>query len=401
MKTSARLIAALVVLSCARAAESQDAVSRTAEIEQAQAEKAATVHTFTPGKAEQWVNRAFDIMLSGQLHWHAFFESPYSGGGLVLGAGYTRYVSSFNAVDVRGSFTPSGYKRMEAAFLAPRLFDRRGVLSAVGGWREATEVGFYGFGAAGQSPDNRANYGFQQPYASALLEVRPNRGVFLLRGGLEATQWKQTPPSQGDVPPVDSVYTPATLPGLGARPIYMHSQGTVGVDSRPAVGYARRGGFYGVTAHDFADTKSEFGFNQVDYEAIQHIPILREAWVLSFHGLAQTTYVKNSQQIPFFMMPAVGGGSDLRAFSSWRFRDQNSLLLQAEWRVIVSRVLDMAVFYDTGKATARRSDLDLKDLRHDYGIGFRLHGPAQTPLRIEFAKGNEGFSLVLGASQVF
>lgn len=32
------------------------------------------------------------------------------------------------------------------------------------------------------------------------------------------------------------------------------------------------------------------------------------------------------------MLPSVGGGSSLRGFASWRFRDRNSLLLQAEWR---------------------------------------------------------------------
>ena len=57
------------------------------------------------------------------------------------------------------------------------------------------------------------------------------------------------------------------------------------------------------------------------------------------------------------MLPALGGGSSLRGFSSWRFRDLNSLLLQAEWRVLANRFLDMALFYDAGRVSARRSDL--------------------------------------------
>jgi hypothetical protein len=390
-----------VTIASVGAANGQEPVTRAAEIEQAQTDKAAVLHPFAPNKAEQYVNHAFDIMLGGQLHWHAFFTSPYSGGGFVAGAGYTTYVSPYNLIDVRGAITPSGYKRLETELLATRLFHRTTTLSVVGGWREATQVGFYGFGAAGQTPDNRTNYGFQQPYGSALLEVRPARNPFLLRGGLEATQWKQTAAKESDTPPVEASYTPATLPGLGASPIYLHSQGTLGFDSRPSPGYARYGGFYGITAHDYIDSSSEFGFDEIDYEITQHVPILREAWVLSFHGLAQTTYAKSGQQIPFFMMPAVGGGSDLRAFSSWRFRDQNTLLLQAEWRVMVNRFIDMALFYDTGKATARRSDLSLSDLRSDAGIGFRLHGALATPLRIDLAKGNEGFALVLGASHAF
>jgi hemolysin activation/secretion protein len=101
------------------------------------------------------------------------------------------------------------------------------------------------------------------------------------------------------------------------------------------------------------------------------------------------------------MLPALGGGSSLRGFASWRFRDSNSLLLQAEWRVIVNNFLETALFYDTGKVTARAADLDLDGLKSDFGIGFRLHGPMATPVRIEFAKSNEGLALVFAASASF
>jgi hypothetical protein len=283
--------------------------------------------------------------------------------------------------------------------MLPRLFERQATLSVVGGWREATQVGYYGLGTATHEND-RANYGFKQPYASALLTVRPARRALVLRGGVEASQWKQTAGS-GDFPSVEQVYGPQTLPGLGATVTYLHSQGTVAFDTRESAGYARRGTFAGVTFHDFTDPDHAYGFNQTDYEAIQHVPILREAWVLSFRGAVSTTGTKSGEQIPFFMLPALGGGSSLRAYSSWRFRDRNSMEIQAEWRVIANRFLDMALFYDTGKVTAHTSDLSLDSLKHDYGVGFRFHGPLSTPLRIDLAKGNEGFSVVWAASAVF
>jgi len=123
--------------------------------------------------------------------------------------------------------------------------------------------------------------------------------------------------------------------------------------------------------------------------------------VVSLHGLAQTTYDKSGEQIPFFMMPSLGGGSDLRAYASWRLRDLNSLLLQAEWRVVANRFFDMALFFDAGKVAARRSDLNLSGMKTDGGLGFRLHGPASTPLRVELTRGSEGFSLVFAASEAF
>jgi hypothetical protein len=380
-------------------AQQVEPATRQAAIEQAQAEKVPTLHPFVPAKAERLVNRLEESLFNQAPSWHPFFDSAYSGGGFAFGAGYMHHVSPYNSVDVRGSYTISGYKRAEAEFIAPHLFSRRGELSVLGGWREATQAPFFGFGTA-TSKDDRTNFDFRQPYASATLTVRPTRRRLVLRGGVEWTRWTQRP-GEGTFPSVETAYTPATLPGLGAETTYIHSRGTVGFDWRTSQGYSRRGGFYGVTVHDYADRDDAFGFNQVNYEVIQHVPILREAWVISLHGLAQTAFGKSDQQIPFFLMPAVGGGDSLRGFTSRRFSDRNSLLLQAEWRITASRFLDTAVFYDAGKATARTKDLDLNALKSDYGFGLRFHGPFFTPLRVEIARGNEGLALIFASSAVF
>jgi hypothetical protein len=395
----AAVLCIALVVAAGSTASAQDEPTRAGVIEQAEQEKAAVLKPAAAGKAEAYVTNLADLFLTGQIHWHPFWQSAYAGGGFTIGAGYMRHVSSYNTLDVRGSITPSGYKRLESEFIAPDLFKRRGTLNVVGGWREATQVGFYGFGMTSKK-DNRADYSFQQPYLNATLQVFPAKNAFMLRGAAEITQWKQQP-GKGEAPPVDQIYTPQTLPGLGTAPVYFHTQGAIGFDSRTAPGYTRRGGLYAVTLHDYTDTDGALGFKQVDYEAIQHIPILREAWVISLRAWAQTTYDKDGQQIPFYMMPSLGGGSDLRAYASWRLRDLNSLMLQGEWRVMVNRFLDMALFYDAGKVAAQRSDLTLSGMKSDVGLGFRLHGRLATPLRIEFTTGNEGFGLVLAASQAF
>jgi len=247
---------------------------------------------------------------------------------------------------------------------------------------------------------DRTNFDFQQPYGSASLTLWPTRRLLMLRGGAELSQWSLRP-GQGSFPSIETVYTPQTLPGLGTKTTYLHSQGTVGLDWRTSPGYSRRGGFYGVTLHDYTDRDKEFGFDQLDYEVIQHFPILREAWVISLRGLAQTTYNKSNQEIPFFLLPSLGSGSTLRGFSSHRFRDQNSLVLQAEWRIMVNRFIDTALFYDAGKVTARRSDLDFNRLKSDYGVGVRFHGPFATPLRVDLARSHEDLRIVFSTSPIF
>ena len=375
-----------------------EGTTRQGAIEQAQADKDNQLQPFTLGKAERDANKIENILANG-LTWYPFFENAYQGGGFPLGLGYRRYVSPYNQIDVRGSYTFSGYKRAEAEFVAPHLFNRRGELSLLGGWREATEVGFYGIGPDSLA-ENRTNYAFRQPYTQATLTLRPTRRHWLIQGGTEWTEWQQQP-AHGSSPSVDTTYTPETLPGLDADVTYIHSQATMGFDWRPFPGYARRGGYYAVTAHDYTDTSSDFGFNRIDYEAIQHFPILREAWAITLRGLVQTAFHKGGQEIPFFMLPSLGGGSTLRGFSSWRFRDRNSLLLQAEWRVMANRFFDTAFFYDTGKVAARPSDLDFNGLQHDYGVGFRFHSLDATVLRVDVARSDEGTRFVFAASRVF
>lgn len=387
---------------CATPAGAQQAapVTRAGTIAAAQTEKAENLEPYAGNKAERIVNGLEEALIGGRIKWHPFFESALAGGGFTLGAGYRHHVSSYNSVDLRGSYTFSGYKRLEAEFLAPRLFDRRGVLSVKGGWREATQVGFYGIGTSGTSVDDRTNYSFKQPYGSVVLGYRPTRGWLVLGAGVEVSQWTQESGS-GASPSVEEVYTPATLPGLGSSPTYVRSSGTVAADWRPAADYARRGGYYGVTVYDFADSDEAFGFTQVEYTAIQHVPILRDVWVLSLRGEVQTTQLKNGQTIPFYMLPALGGGSSLRGFASWRFRDRHSLLLSADWRVLANHFLDVAVFYDAGKVASTASELNLDGLKSDYGVGFRIHGPISTPLRIDVAKSNEGLQLVFSAKAAF
>jgi hypothetical protein len=386
-----------------RPAAAQDAgapESRAAIIEAEQAAKSADLHPFQPNKVEEYLDNVEDTLLNGGVKLHPFFQNAYSGGGFTLGAGYATRVSSYNIVDVRGSVTFKGYTRLEAAFMAPRLFRRRGTLTLIGGWRNATQVGFYGIGTENTSSQNRANYSFTQPYGSAALSVFPTRKLFVLGGALDVATWN-VGAGKGSAPSVDDVYTPATLPGLGATPTYVHMQGTLGLDFRPSPGYSRTGGYYAVTFHDFHDTSDLYGFRRTDYEAIQNIPVLHDAWVISLHGRLELANAADNQVVPYFMLPALGGGSSLRGFASWRFRDMNSLLLQADWRVLANHFFDMAVVFDAGRVAAYRSDLTKAPLKNDYGLGFRFHGALTTPLRIEFVRSNEGFGIVFSSKAAF
>ena len=123
--------------------------------------------------------------------------------------------------------------------------------------------------------------------------------------------------------------------------------------------------------------------------------------MISLRGRVQTT-LGDDDVVPYFLLSQLGGGKSLRAYHTGRIRDRHSLLASAEFRWIPSRLaLDMAFFYDAGKVARDRSALDFNNLLTDWGFGARFHGPTTTVLRIEMARGSEGWRLVFGTSAAF
>ena len=146
-------------------------------------------------------------------------------------------------------------------------------------------------------------------------------------------------------------------------------------------------------------TGGTFGFART--EVVQHLPILRETWVVSLRARTESV-VRKSDVVPYFLMPYLGSGDTLRGYPTGRFRDRHTLLLGSELRWFPNRRwLDLALFFDAGKVAPQRSLLTLDDMKTDYGIGVRFHTPATTALRLDVAKGREGWRLVVATSPSF
>jgi Omp85 superfamily domain len=394
--STASIVLGLCLTAALRPALAQE--TRAAQIAAEQAEKATRLHPYVPSRAERILVRV-DTALTGTPNGlYPNFGSVYTGGGLALGAGYRRFYGDRTFWDVKGLFSIKQYKLLELSTESPG--HARGRLDLFGstGWRDATDVAFYGVG--NDSPnEGRTNFGLKQGYLTGGLRARPMPAA-ILGGAVSYEDFRIEDPLGAKVS-VAQVHTAQTAPGLGLNPSYLHSTASAGIDWRPSAGYARRGGLYEVEYHDYSGRGNADSFNRVDVNLIQHIPILRENWVLSLRGQTQTT-LGDTDTVPFFLLPSLGSGSTLRGYSSWRFRDRQSLLVSAEWRWIPNRLgLDMALFYDAGKVAAHRSDLNFEDLKSDVGIGARFHGPAGTPLRIELAHGRDGLRLVIAGGPAF
>ena len=371
-----------------RSSEPGTRTSRAAAIEQAQAAKAAHLTPAAPGKAEAYVTRISDTFLSGQTALARVLAERVLGRRLHARRRLHAATSApTTSLDVRGSFTFSGYKRIETEFIAPELFARRGPLSVLGGWREATQVGFYGLGQ-NTTQENLANYGFnaavlrRQPRSlsdAKLLHARRRRRAVAVEAGrrLGRVRRRSSSVHAGD----------AAGPRRVSRSISTRRRPSASTRGRRR-GYARRGGFYGVTvprlhrqgrrvrlrpgrlrgdsAHpDPArglgarvhglradDLRQERPADSVLHDAVARRR-LRPARVLQL-------------AVPRSEQPAAAGASGA-----------SSSTASSTWRSSTT----------PARSRRSRSDLDLHGMKSDYGIGFRFHGAIATPLRIELAQG--------------
>ena len=391
------LFGAAMVVGLGTTSSLQAQESRAAAIAAEQAAKAAQVKPYEPGGAERWVTTLKNEFLLQPSGIYPYFGSVYSGGGFTLGAGYRQFYGDRTHWDVKGLYSFKNYKNLEFSTDSWAHAGGKLDLHSRVGWRDAPQVTYYGLGM--QSPSEGSNFRLKQTYFGGNAQMRPGYNT-VFGGTLDFDQYTLEP-GAGNNPSIETIHTPETAPGLGDNPDYLHIALSGGFDTRPSPGYARRGGLYQITYHNYNDTDGTYSFDRVDGEIVQHIPVLRENWVISMHGLVQTT-LDDDDIVPYFLMPSVGSGSTLRAYSSGRYRDRHSLLLSGELRWIANRqALDMALFYDMGKVTSQWDDLSLKGLKSNVGIGVRFHGPAFTPLRIELAHGRSGFNLVFSGSAAF
>lgn len=389
-----RLCLALLLLLVPALARAQE--TREAEIAAAQRDKATRLAPHRAHWAEELVLQVRQTLVEQPSGFYPYFDSVYSGGGFTLGEGYRRYTGDRTHWSIAGLYSAKGYKLIEASETSPGHWSGRLDLRAVGGWRDATQVAFHGVGI--DSPSEAMAFRMQQGYAGGGVTIRPYNRITLTATTAYENYTLKDPTN--DSASVEAAVPPIAI-GAGADPDFWHSSVVAAYDWRPAADYARRGGLYQITRHHYDDRRDTYSFDRVDAEVVQHVPILRENWVLSFHGRLESTLGDDSL-VPYFLLPALGSGSTLRGYSSWRFRDRHAMLVSGEWRWIASRLaLDMALFYDAGMVAPTLDAIAVKSFVSNVGIGARFHGPARTPLRVELARGREGFQLVFAASSAF
>jgi outer membrane protein assembly factor BamA len=399
-------VTALAVCASAPLAHAQEPTTRAETLQRQREDKATHLAPPTSNRLERTLmdlesGRLFERLLNPAEGLYPKIGNITAGSGFSLGPGY-RHAGMFGGHADFSTFAAaslSKYWMIDARLQFPRLANDRAAVEVHGQRYDFPKEAFFGLGRD-SSRANEVTYGLGNTVIGGSATVRPTTWLNLSAGldHLQPTVSTTTEPDS-----LLSVFDPSQAPGVLDEPDYFRYSATVDVNMRVPRGNPRRGGRYALTYHRYEDAENDlFSFNRVEIDLQHYVPLVRDRRVLALRGRAIMTEADTGALVPFYYQPTLGGPDDLRGFRRFRFRDQNTLLLQAEYRWEIFTAVDGAIFYDAGKVAPRREDLDLRDLESDYGIGFRFGTLNGVFLRIEGAFGSSaGAHFIMRFSHVF
>jgi len=390
LKPIACLCSCLLIVSGASAQE-PEAESRAELLEKIREQKARALRPYEPSRVEKALLYVEKHRLVERLTiidgWYPRIGGMTTGGGFAGGAGYRKHFFGNELfLNTSAAISMKGYKEFIGEASYPSL---EGGLFEFGGmfrWRDFPQEDFFGIGP-NSSVDTRTNYALKSTDVSAHGTLKPLRW---LRGGVEIG-WLSPRVGHGTdprMPSIEQVFTDAQAPGLTDQPTYLYKNVFVKIDYRDQVGNPRSGGLWQATYGSWDDRDlNQFDFNRFDAEAAHFFPIFDKKRVFALRG--RVVYVNNDpgHRVPFYFFPYIGGSDTVRGFREFRFRDENIVFVNAEYRWEAFAGLDMALFYDIGEVSSNWEDIDLRDAKTSYGVGFRFNNFRSVFLRLDIGTG--------------
>ena len=381
------VVAALITLAATCPAWAQNTTEPKSDTPQQTERDADQGEIGAIDKAKRWAEEKHIVeRIAPREGLYVRFGDMTTGSGLALGPGYRKYLFNERVfADVSAGLSTKLYKAFDAKARWAQFWNDRVELWSDFRYRDYPQEDYFGPGE-NSSVDARTSYAIESTDIAgrALVRVVP-----WLRVGTDIGYFNPNlgPGKDDNVPSIERLFGDGDAPGLVAQPDFLHHTLFAEVDYRDVRGNPSRGGFYRAAFGTWEDvTLERYDHHRFDAEASQFFPI-RPKQVLALHmGLS---YVNNEtgQRVPFYFLPYVGGANTLRGYREFRFRDENILFFNAEYRLRLHRFFHVAPFFDAGEVRGDWEDIGPLDLKTSYGIGFRGGTEERTFVRIDIGTG--------------
>jgi Omp85 superfamily domain len=329
--------------------------------------------------------------------WYVELSNMITGSGFVsAGPGYRRYLFNKQAfVDGSAAVSWHLYNMAQLRFEAPDIGNHHFTLGTQGMWQDATQVNYWGIGPDTLDAD-QSQYQVRSFDAVGYGAYRPNDWLtfsselgYLFRPHILAPGGTFKP----NFPEAQQAFPNDPGMNLPFQPNFLHSETAVTADTRDYRGHPTRGSLYRAAFTTYSDRSTgEFSFNQYEAEGLHLFQLNGPRWILALHGWLLWSGIPSGNEIPFYLIPSLGGQNTLRGYSNYRFHDNDLLYASAESRWALFTNVDGAVFVDAGNVAPVFGDLNLN--QWDVGAGLRLHTQRYTWARVDVAHGLEGWNVL-------
>lgn len=287
------------------------------------------------------------------------------------------------------------FKLLQARYDSGPLFGKRSRILTRLRWQDAPELPLFETGP--DAPNEHAEYGLRTAEWSGVIKTTLAPTTALSLGaGLER---HSAGPGWVDAEEDEALPAFPEVQGLGTHPLYVHTFAAISHDTRLSPDFSRTGRLVAAALHDYHDAHAGGqSFRQAEIAAQQLLPTSSGRGALGLTARAWLSQTAAGQELPFFFMPTLGGGDRLRGYRSYRFRDRDALLVSAEYRWAVHELLDVAGLYEAGTVSPTLRGLRLSGVAQSAGGGIRVHTKTSGLLRVDLARGRDGFKLSIGVS---
>jgi hypothetical protein len=322
-------------------------------------------------------------------------------GWVAVGPGYRRYFANDRALfDTSAAVSWRLYKMMQARLERQELAGGHLTVGTQAMWQDNTQVNYFGIGQDAED-DARTQYRMQTTDVVGYATVK-TREWLSINGEFG---WLGRPKLMNpggtfkrDVPSTLDAFPDDPAANLSEQPKFLHSEASITSDTRDHRGHPTRGSMYRAALTNYWDkTDGFFTFHTWEAEGLHYVPLVDDRVVLAFHGWTVFNNPSVEHQVPFYLLPTMGGSRTDRAYHDFQFHDNNLLVLTAESRFAVYTHLDAALFVDAGNVAGHYGDLNLD--KQSYGAGLRLHNERTTLARLDVAHGDQGWHTVVSTSE--
>jgi len=210
------------------------------------------------------------------------------------------------------------------------------------------------------------------------------------------------PGTNGSIPSTQTVFGPSQAPGIDMQSNYLIGGCSVEIDSRDYPDDPHAGSYAAVNFDRYyAQDNNVFSFNRLSAVGEHYIPFWNQKRVIALRANTILSLHSDDQVVPFYLQPTLGSDTELRGYRRYRFYDENSIALTAEYRWEISTGIDMALFADSGEVFHRPGEFTFSEMDGSAGFGFRFKYQRSVAARLDMGFSREGFQVWLKFGKLF